>query len=161
MAPNKNAGAAGATKNLSVEEIRASIARCRVTLDFPVDIEALVQPKRKAKRSAKAKSKAPVQGGQTLLSLIEAGVLKPPVHLTRTYKGKALAAVVQATGMIRIGREEFGTPSAAAVAAMESVTGTRATVNGWDFWQVAGPDGGLVPLGTLRSGAPQGGKATG
>lgn len=127
------------TKNLTTEEIRASIARCRVTLDFPVDLQLLVAPVRKAPKGARRTS-APEQpkpaGSATLLDLIQAGVLKAPVQVARTYKGRELVATVLPSGSICVGDEEFDSPSAAASAAMRSVSKSHGPTNGWDFWLV-------------------------
>jgi hypothetical protein len=53
---------AGATKNLTAEEIRASIGRCRVSLDFPIDLEALAEPKRTASKIASSKPSTGLYG---------------------------------------------------------------------------------------------------
>jgi len=149
---------ASCTKNLTAEEVRASIARCRVTLDFPVRIEDLVAPKAKKRRTADA---VPTADGQTLASLIAAGLLKPPVTLMRTYKGKELSATILPTGKVRVGKVEYDSPSTAAVAALRAATGVERTANGWDFWRVPSTDGGRVPLASFRRSPPDSGLATG
>lgn len=144
---------AGRTKNLTAEEIRSSIARCRVSLDFPVDIEALVGPKGMAKHGTRRASSSPATG--SLAELVAAGVLRPPVVLVHRYKGTDLTATVIEGGRIRVGNSEWHSPSQAAVEAMRTKTGIERTANGWEFWQVE-VEGKRVPLSTFRARGPRG-----
>lgn len=150
---------ASRTKNLTAEEIRGSIARCRVSLDFPVDFDAIRAPRVKAKR--KAEGAASAASGPSLADLIAAGILKPPITLVRTYKGKEMSASILATGQVRVGKVDYDSPSTAAVAAMRDATGIERTANGWDFWQVPTPDGERVALGSFRQAQGKGGRETG
>ena len=151
----------GSTKNLTAEEIRGSLARCRATFDFPLDAEMLVVPRAKAKRAGKNVDASGGGGGGTLADLIAAGVLKPPVQLMRTYKGKELGATILPTGKVRVGKDEFDTPSSAAVAAIAQMTGKEPQTNGWDFWQVPTSDGTRVALATYRGAKLGADRATG
>jgi len=157
---------ASATKNLTPEEIRSSIARCRSTFDFPVDLAALGQPPgRRGKRATREVK--PKGGGAaaatsvTLEQVLAAGLLKAPATLTKTYKGTDVTATVLATGKVRFGGKEYDSLSTAAMAAMASVTGQERSVNGWDFWQVALPEGGKGPIAGLRRLVGGRGRATG
>jgi hypothetical protein len=150
------------TRNLTADEIRASIARCRVALDFPVDAVALMSSKPSPKRSAKADSdvRSPVQVGIGLADLIAAGLLKPPVEVRRTYRDKELTATVLPNGNVRIKSGEFPSLSTAAVEAIRAATGIeRSTTVGL----LAGR--GARRIGSARRGsraaAAAGGPSTG
>ena len=156
-----------ATKNLSTEEIRSSIARCRFTLDFPTDLDELIGANAKAKSKKKRASKPRQEkveaaaSSSTLAELVAAGAIKTPVQLTKVYKGTELAATLLATGKIRVGKAEFDSPSSAAIAAIKSVTGVTRSVNGWDFWQVEQQGGVRVALGSFRDASGPRDRATG
>jgi len=69
-----------ATKGLSAEEIRASLARCKVHLDFPEQLDILSPPpapKQKVRRRKKSGDgpKKPTPGGVTVANLIQAGLV--------------------------------------------------------------------------------------
>ncbi|MCK5943356.1 MAG: type I restriction enzyme HsdR N-terminal domain-containing protein [Planctomycetes bacterium] len=151
---------AGVTKNLTAEEIRGSLARCRASFDFPLDAETLGVRKRRARTSERTRA-ARVQAAGGLAELIAAGRLRPPIHLMRTYKGMELAATILATGKVRVGKQEFDSPSTAGVAAIKQASGADRSVNGWDFWQVPTADGKRVPLASFRDPGSKGGRATG
>ena len=151
---------ASCTKNLTAEEIRGSIARCHVSLDFPVDITVLIATEKKATRKGHDKA-APSGGGPSLADLIAAGIVKPPVALVRNYKGEDLSATILANGHVRVGTTEHETPSKAAVAAIAEATGVQRKANGWDFWQVTMPDGSRASLDSFRQQLRKGGRATG
>lgn len=137
------------TKNLTPEEIRSSIARCRVTLDFPVDVGALVR--RRVQGKAKGKAKAgPVQVGVSIVDVIAAGILHPPVTLLRTYRDKDLTATLLPDGRVQVKNTAYDSLSTAAVEAIRVATGIDRSINGWDFWQVE-VGGKRVPLSALRA----------
>jgi len=69
-----------ATKGLSAEEIRASLGRCKVHLDFPEQLDMLPPPpapKRTLRRKKKPGDgpKKATRGGVTMADLIQAGLL--------------------------------------------------------------------------------------
>jgi predicted type IV restriction endonuclease len=159
------------TKNLSVDEVRASLARCRVVLDFPVDMNAIALgsaggpqsrfvERRKAKAAAGGKSpkgtKAePVMDPTTVADLIAAGLIKPPLKLTRTYKGVDLEAVILPDGRVRFAGKDYDTLSAAGAAARATIIGRQKdgsppATNGWEFWLVDLAGGGRSPVSSLR-----------
>ena len=159
------------TKNLSVDEVRASLARCRVVLDFPVDMNAIalgsaggpqspvVKPRRKkagaGKKAPKGTKAAPVMDPTTVKDLIEAGLIRPPLKLTRTYKGVALEAVVLPDGRVRFAGEDYDTLSAAGAAARATIIGRQKdgslpATNGWEFWRIERAGGNVETPGQLR-----------
>ena len=145
----------GKTKNLTAQEVRASLARCEVTLDFPIPPITEKKPIVKAARRTGTKSGSPAQYEATLLDLIEAGLLQPPVRLEREYKGKILTARIEKDGRVRFGRDTFDSISNAGGAARASVIGLRPDgrhppTNGWTFWKMPGPAGKPVPVDHVR-----------
>ena len=155
---------ASATKKLTAEEIRGSIARCHLSLDFPVDITSLMASGKKARKQAVQPTAAGTTtspGGATLHDLIASGALRPPIELVKTYKGMELNATILANGQVRVGKVDCDSPSTAAVVAMKDATGIDRTANGWDFWQVETESGERVPLATFRDERRKGGRATG
>jgi hypothetical protein len=117
-----------------VDEIRASIKRCRVTVDFPVDMSALiassaggpqsrVTERRKPKATAGKKrgKNAPTQDPTTVVDLIAAGLIRPPVKPVRTYKGVELTATILKDGRVRFGTEDYDSLSAAACEALARI----------------------------------------
>ena len=156
---------AGATKNLTPDEIRSSIARCRSTFDFPVDLATLGQPAgkkaKRAPREAKSDGGAAAATSVTLEQVLAAGLLKAPATLTKTYKGTDLTATVLATGKVRFGGKDYDSLSTAASAARASVAGAEMATNGWDFWQVVLSERGKGPIGRLRRLMGGRGRATG
>lgn len=153
----------GATKNLSAEEVRSSIARCRVTLDFPVDMAALEKSAAKpAGRKARAVSeKAEAATEVTLDQILAAGLLKAPATLTKEYKGRALTATVLPDGRVRVSGKDYDSLSTAASVARAQVIGEEKPTNGWTFWQVTLSDGGTAPIDVLRTKVRRRGRAIG
>ncbi|MFO1077113.1 MAG: type I restriction enzyme HsdR N-terminal domain-containing protein [Planctomycetota bacterium] len=149
---------AKATKNLTAAEIRSSIGRCRVQIDFP-GVGAPLPDYKEKKAKQRTSKRAENQGGNDLLALIESGVLRPPVTLSRTYKGKNLSGTVLGNGKVRVGSVDHESLSRAAVAVIASMTGKEQPTNGWDFWRVE-HQGSLVPIGNLRALVDGGGRKT-
>jgi predicted type IV restriction endonuclease len=122
------------TKNLSAPEVRASLERCRMQLDFPIKDEELLVP---------VPSPKP-HDGVSLLDLIQAGLLRAPARLVREYKGKTLHAVIEHDGRVRFADEHFDSISQAGGAARATVIGRKAgkvpATNGWTFWNIVLPN---------------------
>ncbi|QDU66261.1 type I restriction enzyme HsdR N-terminal domain-containing protein [Engelhardtia mirabilis] len=147
------------TKDLTVEEIRSSLGRCQVELDFPLPQEGPppALPKGRRVRTSPGTKAAVSDGamGVSLADLLEAGLIAAPLELKRTYKGKELRARVEADGAVTIGRERFQSLSQAAAAARASVVGMGKdgklpATNGWDFWRCPGTTGKVGPIGNWR-----------
>ena len=88
--------------------------------------------------------------GISLANLIEAGLLKPPTRLSTKYKGHILEATLLANGDVEFQGKRYVTPSAAGLAARETITGRKMGTDGWSFWQIAGADGRTRTLGQVR-----------
>jgi len=155
-------------KDLPTKDITASLRRVQATFDFPVDPAAFFgKPARGSQRTekgtkGKARSEAARKAwvtrkksgkahiGVSLADIIEAGLLKTPLKLTRHYKGHDLKAELLPSGMVRFEGETYKSCSLAADYARGSITGRRMNTNGWVFWQYRDEDGNLVELDTAR-----------
>lgn len=149
------------TTNLTVPEIRASMARCTLKLDFPVpaagEASAVASPKKKARPSAKEAPSldSPARHTVTLEDLIRSRVLQPPLGLQRSYKGQEFNARVEANGSVSFGGDAYDTLSSAAGAARATVIGKKSdgslpATNGWTFWRFVCDDGKKQEVDHLR-----------
>lgn len=154
------------TKNLTAPEIRASLGRCRITLDFPIQV-ALPQSERATGRRVGNARPRQARGPAlqaTLQDLLSHELISAPCELVCRYRGKQLKARLEADGRIRFGGELYTSPSLAGGAARVAIAGPwhhgrLPSTNGWTFWQVKQPDGSLVTLADLRARLPGQGSA--
>lgn len=140
------------TKDLSPDEIRESLRRCRATFDFPVPSEPpVLKPKWK-----QPKGRPTHQAGDvSLAQILEAGILAAPVKLERTYKGQHLTATIEKDGQVRFEKKRYASPSMAAGMARASIIGTNPkgqppATNGWTFWRLRNAEGKSTPLDSAR-----------
>jgi Restriction Enzyme Adenine Methylase Associated len=164
---------------LTLGDVKAALGRARITLDFPVgevprpsrgippDISVPGPPRKKGPRHIpKAVSAVSVK------QLIEAGLIKPPLDLSRKYKGQILSARIESDGRVSCLGGTYDSVSVAAAMARRSVIGAPPgrkypQTNGWTFWQFREGAGQLQELSVLRerlvaaagqsSGSPVGG----
>ena len=91
-----------------------------------------------------------------LIGLIDAGVIRPPLELERTYLDRQLKARIEADGRVTCMGKSFCTLSSAAsfaraTCAESLIAGTHElSSNGWAFWQYRTREGQLVDIGRLR-----------
>jgi hypothetical protein len=156
---------------LPVSDVRASLGRIRVTLDYPaVKIES--EPAGRAssgRQSVDALSPGhDVPGGKTpwrtvrLADLISAGTIRPPVEIATVYKGHTVTARIETNGDVSWNGNRFDSLSTAAGMARKSIIGAPPgreypQTNGWTFWRIRGADGRLTPLDGLRQQRHEGG----
>jgi hypothetical protein len=132
------------TRELKPSDVRESLARADVRIDFPVVVPLSPPP-----------PPPPPPVRVTLRDLIEAGIVEPPLTLEKQYHGVDVQATVLADGKIQYGGKGHDSPSAAGAAAKRKVRNLRgdkgpATL-GWDFWSCRDPETGeLVKLDVLR-----------
>lgn len=134
---------AGKLGSLSVEDVHASLSRCRFKFDFPVpaDIDTPTH----------------IEGSEvTLLMLIQAGIIQAPLQLKKTYKGIKLSATLEGDGSVVFEKIPYASPSAAGAHARASVVGFDSegkppSTNGWDFWSFSSFSGHLVSLAKARA----------
>jgi predicted type IV restriction endonuclease len=129
---------------LSLSDIRESLKRAEIRIDFPV-VEAPIGTGKKAGPKTRAKSRV----GVTVGDLIAAGLVSPPSPLHKTYKGTSLRATVQMDGSILYDGRAYKSLSTAAGMARKSVIGAPPgrkypQTNGWTFWKIRDPATGKV-----------------
>jgi hypothetical protein len=153
---------------LSLTEIRSAVGRVRIRLDFPVEPSApgrLVTPPPPPSPEEPARTNLKPErlgwGDRTpstnvsLGQLIERGLLKPPLDLENTYRGRRLTARIGADGRVTCLEERFDSVSTAAGRALHSVRPAPPgqpypAANGWIFWHFRDADGQLRLLDELR-----------
>jgi hypothetical protein len=139
------------SSELSLGDVRESLQRAQLLVHFPL----VTLPTAIAERAVPdAGVKSAIASGAhavELHDLIDAGLVQPPLHLEKTYKGVRLEAVIEADGRVRVAEGSYDSLSTAGGMARKSVVGTppgRAypQTNGWTFWMYRD-----VASGELRS----------
>ncbi|MBK7877785.1 MAG: type I restriction enzyme HsdR N-terminal domain-containing protein [Planctomycetes bacterium] len=144
------------TKNLTADEVRGSLRRCKVQLDFPLSNDEDVAPARSPKKDrAPRSSTASGSHDVTLRQLIDAGVLRPPVELSCHYKGRDLTARIERDGTVTCMSATYPSLSIAGSVARASIRGRRPdgklpATNGWSFWSYRASDGSLQKIDQAR-----------
>jgi len=137
-------------KELSSKDIRASLRRAQVQFDFPVQPSSRAKVhSRKAQTEGKPKRSLKFSGVK-LNDLIRAGLLKPPLKLTKKYKGHDLEAELLPNGMVRFQGNDYRSFSTAAIKARATVLGEDKPANGWYFWQYRDEAGKILYLEEAR-----------
>ncbi len=157
-------------KELSPQDVRASLARVQVRFDFPVE----VAPERRRSRKRKAPSTASGRGepkgrtrsrfpgttgkllelglkmNEVAATLIQEGVLSAPLELTGEYRGQTLRARLLEDGTVLFDGKRHKSPSGAASHAKGTVTGHPMPTDGWSFWHYKNRLGELASLDRAR-----------
>lgn len=129
-------------RGLSVADVRASLARARIIIEYP------------AARPPAPQAKLP-RRSVTLRGVIASGAIRPPLEIETTYKGHRLTARIEADGTVLWDGAVFDSLSTAAGMARKSIIGAPPgreypQTNGWGFWRFRDSDGRLVPVDELR-----------
>jgi predicted type IV restriction endonuclease len=135
---------------LTHSEVRASLKRAKISVDFPAPPAAIVsessqnrdEPTARGSRheaGKKAWETMVAMSDASLRHLIEAGFVRAPLAVERDYKGVHLMAAIQADGSVVVEGKTYDSLSAAAGMARTSVTGAPPKrpyppTNGWQFW---------------------------
>lgn len=90
--------------------------------------------------------------GVSLQDLIADGLLRPPLKLSRHYKGRDLDAMLHKDGTVEFQGKRYASCSTAATTARGTVIGGQPHTHGWKFWRFRGADGQLVALDQVRTG---------
>jgi len=154
---------------LSPNDIKAGLGRLRVRLDFPEEVSVdhppvpVRRPAKHAERRRKTPPSAPPDADAdatpwrnvSIQDLIAAGLIKPTLHLEKTYKGHRAIARVEPDGRVTYAGKTFDSLSVAAGMARASVIGTPPgrkypNTNGWTFWQFKDNDGQLKVIDCLQ-----------
>jgi len=144
----------GRTPELTLGEVKDSLKRAKLSIDFP----SIAVPLRSAKMDNASpavtlqKREPRASGSRTrLIDLIASGVLVPPLEIEVEYKDVRLVATVDETGAVVFDGRAYDSPSAAGGAAKGSVVGSPLATDGWRFWQFRDAQTGkLRPLSDLR-----------
>ncbi len=139
--------------DLKAKEIKASLGRAIVKLDFP--IEPFFLPGKSRKKRVPLKKISEKFKGVSALELIRTGFIDPPLELVKIYKGNRLTARLETDGKILYAGKKYSSPSTAAAMARLSIIGAPPgrkypQTNGWRFWRFKDEDGKLKPLDVLR-----------
>jgi len=161
------------TKGVTPSDVRASLKRAKIRIDFPVPtilgrtlprsmggkrqegrtpgaLAGRRQADQKARQTTGATAEATVSG------LIQAGLIRTPLRVERNYKGVLLTALVRADGKVEFDGQAYDSLSAAAGVARQSVSGAQTgrpfpQTNGWSFWMYSDDDAGVLrEIGHLR-----------
>lgn len=159
------------TKGVTNAEVRASLKRARISIDFPAsDKSELRLPQPTAGGLGPGRSKAPRSRttspagsdrkvailDTTIMDLIQAGLVRPPLEVERDYKGVHLTALVRQDGRIEFRGQVYDSLSTAGGMAQKSVIGTPddqpyPPTNGWQFWRFRDVEsGGLRKIDSIR-----------
>lgn len=145
-------------------DIRASLARARVAIDYPVvqlPAVAVAQVTEAARQRPIERQAAPSDQAKTpwrrvsLADLIAAGRVRPPMVIETPYKGKQLTAQIDVGGTVTFDGVAYDSLSTAGGIARRSVIGAPPgreypQTNGWTFWRYRRSDGSLGLLDELR-----------
>jgi hypothetical protein len=142
------------TKGVTPAEVRASLKRAKIRIDFPV--LAISGATKGSIRPAGRDTRGTVGADVTIGDLIQAGLIKAPLPIERDYKTVHLTGLVRPDGRIEFGGKVYDSLSAAAGMARKSVSCAPAgrplpPTNGWTFWQYSDDNGGLREIGQLRA----------
>ena len=144
-------------KNLSTKDVKASLTRMRIELDFPqLQITGVKKTVTKPTPPPKDPVKvSPKFMDASIKDLIEAGLIHPPLELEKTYRGNRLTARIERDGTASFGGKNYEAISAAAGEARKTIVGTPPgkkypATNGWTFWQFKDSDGQLREIDFLR-----------
>ena len=156
------------TTGLNPSEIRSSLKRAAIRIDFPAIPVPQKTPEKESKPPVTQPSSRRREGGikawQTIqrtkeasaIRLIEAGIIHPPLDLEREYKGVHLKAAIQEDGTVVVDGKPYDSLSTAAGMARKSVIGAPPgrpypQTNGWTFWRFRDPQTGkLLEIDDLR-----------
>jgi len=143
-------------KGVRPAEVRASLKRAKIRIDFPVPAIAAGATDSPARSEKATKPRQTTGTDVTLSDLIRAGLIKAPLQIERIYKDVHLTGLVRPDGKVEFDGQAYDSLSTAAGMARKSVIGAPEgqpypQTNGWTFWQYADHDGGgLRKIGHLR-----------
>jgi len=145
-------------EGLTKTQIRASLQRLHVRVESPPKTRLDGGSTDGSEGGEPEPPPPPPPPGEeiTLQDLISAGLIKPPLTVTKHYIGHDLEAEVRADGTVVTGGTVYRSLSQAAAKAREAVKGgpppDRPTwqTNGWTFWLFRDTDGQMRTMDVLR-----------
>src|SRR5829696_4583892 len=154
------------TPELTPSEIRESLKRADIRIDFPVvsvssqsvasEVEDQVTSPVEVVQKTKEGKKTLNIPGVRVSDLIRANLVEPPLKLEKVYKGAHLEAEVQQDGTIVFDGDTYKSLSLAAALARKSIIGAPEgrkypQTNGWVFWKYHDREtGNLEEVDVLR-----------
>jgi hypothetical protein len=139
------------TPELTPAEIRESLKRADIRIDFPVvsvssqslareEVEDEATPPVEVVEKTKEGSKTLNIPGVKVSDLIRTNLVEPPLKLEKVYKGAHLEAEIQPDGTIVFDGETYRSLSLAASYARKTIIGAPEgrkypQTNGWAFWK--------------------------
>lgn len=147
------------TPGLSPTEIRESLKRADIRIDFPTlptQVATSVKTEGKTITTEPPPKPSPRMLGIQVSDLIQAGLIEPPFELETEYKGRRLSATVQTDGKVLVEGEIYDSLSTAAGMARKTVIGAPPgreypQTNGWSFWKYRNAiTGNLEEIDLLR-----------
>jgi hypothetical protein len=155
------------TPELAPSEIRESLKRADIHIDFPVvsvssrsaarEVVDEAAPTTELVEKEERQQKTINIPGVQIVDLIRTNLIQPPLKLEKQYKGRQLEAVIQQDGTTLFDGETYRNPSPAAGFARKSIIGGPVggkgypPTNGWIFWKYHDPQtGGLEEIDVLR-----------
>jgi hypothetical protein len=152
--------------SLAPADIRASLGRALVSIDYPVippaqrtpptkDLHGSAEPSADAAKARRGAGDKTPWRGVTVQDLVSAGMIRLPLDIETPYKGHTLTGRIERDGSVMWGGSRYPSLSLAGGMARKSIVGAPAgreypQTNGWTFWRFRQPDGSLRPLDDLR-----------
>jgi hypothetical protein len=150
---------------LSPSEIKDSLIRLRVALDFPI-VSTSALPPRVTEEEPSSQGENSTEDSQpselgtpwrhvTLQDIVGAGLVTLPLRIQKTYKGHQLTGRITEEGKASWNGSDYESLSTAAGFARASIIGIPPgrkypQTNGWTFWEFVDVDGRPIPLDVLR-----------
>lgn len=161
------------SKTLTTSEIKNSLKRADITIQFPFLVSDSTQPvspppiEKKGRKKSRPmrgheqkngnKSKSPKSYGIEVQNLIEAGIIHAPFNIEVKFKKQEFSASIQADGSILFQGKKYDSLSVAAGMARNIANGPPPDgrkywqTNGWSFWKYRDPTTGkLQAVDVLR-----------
>ena len=151
------------TQGIKPSEIRESLKRADIQIDFPIihfnDSSTL--KKAKSKTTTRSNQSSESTKSVDIVDLIENGIIKPPMQLETQYKKTRFTATIQSDGSILFDGKVYTSLSTAAGIARATLRkpppGRKyPQTNGWTFWKYRDPEtGDLLSIDFLRKKSKQ------
>ncbi len=144
------------TEGLQTAEIRQSLSRARISINFHLDGVSPSGQKKTAGKATKHRARAVTPASISLQLLIDSGIIRPPQKIVAHYKGRTMEAQILRDGMVEFKGKKYNSLSIAGGVARVEVSGPPASgaayysTNGWTFWQFHDVSGGLHPVDSWR-----------
>jgi hypothetical protein len=145
----------GRLSHLSPSDVRSALSRARVHIDFPVIGATDIAGRRARHPQPDPDRRRPERIDVSVPTLIKAGLIHPPLDLSKYYKGHQLTARIETDGRVTCLGDTFNSLSLAAGVARKSIIGAPPgreypSTNGWMFWQFTDTDGERREIDVLR-----------